>query len=199
MRAQVSEGTVAPDLAGARCPVHPGRPAVDRCPVCIRPRCGTDAAQSVGGGCAACRGQRSAESAGPAAARSPAPPSDLERLVRASLAATAAGTAGGVVASEYVGAPYFSFLAPFVVGVLCGAAATRAARTDGRGALGLRVRAVSVLYALLGVAVGFRLVPGGPSAFTPFGEVVVPYLAALAGAALWTQPPRNRPRARRRS
>ena len=37
----------------SRCAAHPGRPAVDLCPLCARPRCGADV---LGGSCAVCGG-----------------------------------------------------------------------------------------------------------------------------------------------
>ncbi len=97
----------------------------------------------------------------------------------------------GPVASEYVQSGLFAFLGPFVVGVVCGAAALRAGRTDGRGPLGVRVRAVAAVYALLGVALGFSL--EGSQAIVSV-STALPYLAAVAGAVLWTIPPRVRTR-----
>ena len=167
-----------------RCAVHPGRPAADLCPVCERPRCRADAQLAPGGGCVACRG----DLAGPVAA--PLPP-DGERLVRAALAAHAAALAGGVVASEYVEAPYFAYLAPLLVGLLVAAAATRAARTDGTGPVGSRVRQLAVLYALLGCAVGFLAQPGNPPPFDDLGGKLLPYACAVVGAVLWCLPPRR--------
>ena len=167
-----------------RCAVHPSRPAIDACPVCGRPRCGADAA-AVSVGCLGCV----ADQSGPVSAVPPA--GDVERLVRAALAAYAIALVGGVVASEYVGATVFAYLGPFVVGVVCGGAATRAARTDGRGQLGTRVRAVAAGYAVLGVALGF-VVEGSLGVLELSPDVLLPYLAAVAGALLWTMPPRTR-------
>ena len=163
--------------------MHPARPAVDRCPVCDRPRCGADA---IGAGCQACGGV-------PAVSVPRTPPAtDVERLVRAALAAFGAALLGGVVASEYVGATVFSFVFPFVVGVLSGWAATSAARTDGRDLLGRRVRAVGALYGVLGVGFGFVLEKSqDPASFD--WQVLLPYVCAVAGAVLWTTPPRPRP------
>lgn len=93
------------------------------------------------------------------------------------------------MASEYVGAAVFAFLGPVVVGVLCGAAGVRAARTDGRGRLGRQVRAVTAGYALLGVALGFRLEGSQPVLSGRF-DVLVPYACAVAGALFWTRPAR---------
>jgi uncharacterized membrane protein YeaQ/YmgE (transglycosylase-associated protein family) len=165
-----------------RCAVHPARPAVDRCPVCDRPRCGADA---VGAGCRACRGL-------PEVANLVSPPAaDDERLVRAALAAYAVALPAGVVASEYVDSPVFSYVFPFVVGVVTGWAATAAARTDGRGRLGTRVRTIGAVLGVLGVALGFLL----EKSLDPVSadvHVLLPYVAAVAGAVLWTSPPRPR-------
>jgi hypothetical protein len=115
-------------------------------------------------------------------------------VVRAALAAFATGLAGGVVASEYVGAHIFSVVTPALLGVACGTAATAAARRRGGsgGGRSRAVRAVAVLYALLGTAWSFRFVTGGSSPFSPAGQVLPPYLAAALGAWLWTMPPRRR-------
>ena len=92
------------------------------------------------------------------------------------------------MASEYIGTALFSLLVPFLVGVLCAGATRRAGQTDGRGTLGRRIRGMGVGYAVLGVAVGFKVVPGGSSAFRPVLEVVPPYLSAALGAVLETMP-----------
>jgi hypothetical protein len=97
---------------------------------------------------------------------------------------------GAPVGSEYVGATVFEYLGPFVVGMICGGAATRAAQTNGRGQLGKAVRGISAVVALLGVAYSFLLekshhvLSGSP-------DVLLPYAAAVAGALLWTLPPRT--------
>lgn len=173
-----------PPPQAARCAVHPSRPAVDGCPVCGRPRCGADAAAGLRG-CFACT------PAGADAAGSAPPPSDLERLVRGALAGYAAALCGGLVASEYVGATFFAYLGPFVVGVICGAAATRAAVTDGRGVLGSRVRTLAAVLAVLGVGLGFTI-EGSNAAASVSPDVLLPYVSAVAGAVLWTMPPRRR-------
>lgn len=171
-----------------RCTVHPARPALDLCPVCARPRCGADATADGAAGCGVCRARPAQPAVQVASER------DRQRagLVGAALAASVVGLVGGFVSSQYVGAGAFAILAPFIVGLLCGAVATRAARTDGRGRFGLVVRVVAVGYAVLGAAYAFRFVPGSESAFTPAGRVLPPYAAAAAGAWLWTIPPRRR-------
>ncbi|GAC1439264.1 MAG: hypothetical protein NVSMB55_00120 [Mycobacteriales bacterium] len=165
-----------------RCAVHPSRPAVDVCPVCQRPRCGADAV-APGAGCLACT------TPGPAQAATAVRASDLERLVRAALAGYAVALLGGVIGSEYVGATVFEYLGPFVVGVVCGGATTKAADTDGRDPLGRRVRALAAVAAVLSVALGFVL-EQSQHVLSLRVTVIAPYVAAVAGALLWTMPPR---------
>jgi hypothetical protein len=165
-----------------RCAVHPSRPAVDACPRCGRPRCGADAAQ-VETGCLACQGDAGEPTSVVAA------PGDLERLVRATLAAYAVALLGGPVGSEYVGSTVFEYLGPFVVGMICGGAATRAAHTNGRGTVGKAVRLVAAVVALLGVAFSFVL-EQSQHVLSVSPDVLLPYAAAVAGALLWTMPPR---------
>ena len=109
--------------------------------------------------------------------------------MRAVLAGYAAALAGGLVGSEYVGATVFEYLGPFVVGVICAGAATRAAGTDGRGPVGQAVRVVGAVLSVLSVALGFVLEQSQPVLSWRAG-VLLPYLAAVAGAVLWTMPPR---------
>lgn len=111
----------------------------------------------------------------------------LERLVRAALAAGGVAVAGGFVASQYVGAELFAYLTPAVLGVLCGAAAQGAARGPRRGSTAAAVRALAGGYAVLGVALGFVL-EGSVGVLD--GSTLLPYAAAVAGALLWTVPPR---------
>lgn len=171
--------------AGTRCGVHPVRRAVDHCPVCSRPRCAADAELAPGGGCPACDGVPPGAAD---AARAPVPA--LEAGVRASLAAQAVALLGGVVAAEYVDAQLFAYLTPFVVGVLTGAAAQSAAGSPRTGPAATRVRLVAVVYALLGVGLGFAL-EQSKSALE--SSTLLPYLAAVAGVVLWTLPPKSRP------
>ena len=175
----------APLAPGTRCGVHPVRRAVDRCPVCARPRCAADASAAPGGGCPACEGVRPGEE--PAAKR---PVPLVEACVRAALAAQAVALLGGVVAAEYVDAQLFAYLTPFVVGVLTGAAAQSASGGARTGTVASRVRLVAVVYAVLGVALGFAL-ERSKDALDP--STLLPYLAAVAGVVLWTLPPKPRP------
>jgi hypothetical protein len=181
----VTAQTTGSSDALLRCAVHPSRPAVDDCPVCGRPRCGADVA-SVASGCLGCAGETEAP------APTGRPPGDLERLVRATLAAYAVALLGGPIGSEYVGATIFEYLGPFVVGMLCGAAATRAAHTNGRDRIGQAVRGIAAAVALLGVAFSFVL-EKSQDVLSMSPDVLLPYAAAVAGALLWTMPPRIRP------
>jgi hypothetical protein len=168
--------------------VHPSRPAVDACPVCGRPRCGADAAR-IAVGCLACVNDNDGNANGAGPARRP--PGDLERLVRAALAAYAVAVVGGPVGSEYVGATIFEYLGPLVVGVVCGGAATRAAGTHGHEPVGRVVRWLAAGLAVLGVGLSFVLEQShDPLSVSP--DVLLPYAAAVAGALLWTMPPRRR-------
>lgn len=172
-------------MVTARCAAHPGRPAVDACPVCDRPRCGADRSAAPGGGCTVCRG-----GGGPAAAPGTAA-GPRELLVRAALAANAAAVGWGYVTAEYVGADLFQYLSPAVLGVLCGGAATAAAAGPRRPPLLTQVRLVAVLFAVLGSALGFVL-EGTYSALSSSPDVLVPYVITAAAAWLWTAPPRAR-------
>jgi hypothetical protein len=113
----------------------------------------------------------------------------VERYVRAALASTAVALLGGVVAAQYVEAAVFSYLTPFVVGVLTAAAAQKAfgRATPASAAVGIRVLAGA--YAVLGVALGFVL---ERSVGVTASSSVLPYLAAVGGVVLWTLPPKRR-------
>ena len=181
----------APLPAGERCSAHPSRPAVDRCPTCDRPRCGTDAAGLAANGprpdCPLCATVKEPVVGRPHRQ----PPGELELLVRAALAGLAVCLLSGPVASQYVESGLFAYVGPFVIGVVSGAASLRAAVTDGRGRLGTRVRAIAAALSVLGVAFGFSLEGSQPLLS---GGTLLPYLAAVAGAVLWTVPPRTTPR-----
>ncbi len=174
--------TAAPLAPGTRCGVHPVRRAVDLCPVCARPRCAADAALAPGGGCPSCGGSATS---GPVRVVVPV----QEGLVRAALAAQGVALLGGFVASQYVEAPLFSYLTPFVVGVLTAAAAQAASGAARSGPDAMRIRLVAVVYALLGVALGFVL---EKSTGTLDTSTLLPYAAAVVGVVLWTLPPKQR-------
>lgn len=169
----------APPLG--RCAVHPVRRAVDRCPVCDRPRCAADAALAPGGGCPVCDG---APSGGPAIV--PATPG--ERFIRAGLAAHITAVLGGVVAAQYVGAELFAYLTPFVVGVLVAAAAQSASGSPRTASSTRTLRLLASGYALLGVALGFVIEQSEGVLAT---RALLPYVAAVAGVLLWTLPPKR--------
>lgn len=166
-----------------RCSAHPGRPAVDTCPVCERPRCGADRLKAAGGGCAVCGGSRD-----PAPTSGFAVASARERLVRAAVAANLVAVLWGFVQAQYVQAELFQFLSPAVLGVLAGGAATWAAGSP-TGALGRQVRLVAVLYAVLGCAFGF-VKEGTFTVYAANVDVLVPYAIAAAATWLWTTPPK---------
>lgn len=148
--------------------------------MCDRPRCAADAGEPAPG-CRACtRIEQTSRTR---------PPDPAERLVRGTLAALGAAMLGGVVAAQYVGAELFAYLTPFVVGVVCGASAQAAAGGPRRGTTALRVRAAAALCALLGTGLGL-LLEGSRSPVST--AAVVPALLAVAGAVLWTAPPRTR-------
>jgi hypothetical protein len=118
------------------------------------------------------------------------PAAPLERLVRGTLAAFGAALLGGVVAAQYVGAELFAYLTPFVVGVVCGASAQGAAGGARRGRTAVQVRVAAAACAVLGVGLGLLL----ERSTAPLSALaVVPAALALAGALLWTAPPRARP------
>jgi hypothetical protein len=175
---------MVPTDVAVRCAAHPSRPAVDACPVCDRPRCGADQVAAPGGGCTVCGGAD-----GRPARRPARPPDERELLVRAALAAYAAAVAWGYVTAEYVGAGYFAYLSPAVLGVLCGGAATSAAGSPRPGPLLQRVRLAAVLLALLGSGLGFVL-EGTYGVLSASTDVLVPYAITVAAAWLWTSPPR---------
>jgi hypothetical protein len=159
--------------------MHPARPAVDECPVCGRPRCGADADEAPGGGCLVCGGTTAASDVSTRLLHRPA-----ERLIAAALVAFFVGLLGAPIASEYVGSQGFAEIVPFLLGLVCAAGAAIVAHTAGRGRLDVAARVIGGVAAVLATAFSFRLVPGGQSPFTPLDDVGVPYLCAIAGAAV---------------
>ena len=161
-----------------RCAAHPGRPAVDSCPVCDRPRCGADAAEAVGGGCAVCHGITETRSHPPASA--------LELLVRGAVGANLMAVLWGYVEAEYVQAGVFQYLAPLVLGAFTGGVSMAAAGQP-RGKVGTRMRLLAVGYSLLGCAWGF-VREGTFGALSTSGDVLLPYLLAAVACWGWTLP-----------
>lgn len=177
-------GLMAAVTTASRCAVHPARPAVDACPVCERRRCAADAASYGDRGCPAC--------ATAGTITGPPSPSALERVVRAALAALGAALLGGLVAAQYVDAELFAYLTPLVVGAACGAAAQAAAGTGralARRPPAGRVRSAGAVGGVLAVGIGF-LLEGSTDPLSV--DAVVPVALAVAGALLWTLPPRHR-------
>lgn len=168
------------DPQGRRCASHPGRPAVDCCPVCERPRCGADVLPT---GCRLCVAPGDQ---GPVRREA----GHLERLVRAALAAFGAAMAGSYVTQQYVEATWLQYFAPAVLGVVCASAAVAASGHPRPGRLAQQVRAAAALYALAGVANGFVLEAShAPTSADPV--VLVPYALAAGAAWLWAAPPRS--------
>jgi hypothetical protein len=167
--------SASPTAAARRCAQHPARPAHDRCPRCNRSRCDADASRYGATGCAACD----------AALRSPRPAGRLEIAARAGLASFPVVLVGGWIATQYVDDHVFAEVVPGLVGLACGFATNLGVRPRDRST-NLTIAAISVTAALLAVALGFRLVPGGgQSVLHPFSVVGAPYLCAVAGALLW--------------
>ncbi|MCU1600253.1 MAG: hypothetical protein JWO22_962 [Frankiales bacterium] len=164
-----------------RCAAHPGRPAVDTCPVCERSRCGADAAEARGGGCAVCHGVTES--------RAHVAPSLLELRVRGLVAAHLAATLWGFVVAEYVQADLFEYAAPAILGAVVGGA-TLSASGQPRGTEGTRTRLVAALYALLGCAFGF-VKEGTFTVFSTSTDVLIPYAVAVGACWLWTLPPKT--------
>jgi hypothetical protein len=169
----------------ARCAAHPSRLSVSTCQTCARPRCAADVA-AWPGGCSVCQG---ATRARPTRARRRA--ENRELLLRATLAANATSLAMGYVVAEYVQADLFKWLAPLVLGVLTGLAATSASGNPRDGLLARRVRLVSGIYSLLGTAYGFVL-EGTFTALSASTDVLIPYLIAVGAAWAWTTPPKRK-------
>ncbi len=176
------DASAPPAADGTRCAVHPVRRAVDRCPVCSRPRCAADAQEATGGGCAVCQRRDTGT-------EQPRGVALMERYVRGALAAYAVALLGGVVAAQYVGAAVFAYLTPFVVGVLTAAAAQGVAGLPKTGSPAMLIRLLAGGYAVLGVAFGFVL---ERSAEVLGAASVPPYVAAVLGVVLWTLPPSSR-------
>ena len=100
------------------------------------------------------------------------------------------------MAAEYVQAPYFEYLTPFLVGLITGAAAQAAAGGARRGGLAQVIRAIACAYAVIGTAYGFVL-EGSQGVFAT--RSLAPYGAAVLGVLLWTTPPKQKNKARRKS
>ena len=169
----------------ARCAVHPARRASDTCPVCQRARCAPDAASYAARGCAAC-------ATAPATAP---PPTRLEWLTRAALAALVVAYLGAWVAAQYVDTQYFAVIVPALIGLACAWAASAAAGKTSPGRPPRVLVVIGALAAVLGTALSDRLVPGGQNLFVPAGHRLPPYLAAVIGAFAWPVlfgPPKSR-------
>jgi hypothetical protein len=177
----------APGVRGnLRCALHPARLAVDSCPRCARPRCGADASAYEGRGCAAC--------VDPTPVAAPVP--YVERMVRAGAAAFVVALLGGWVGTQYVDVHVFSVVAPGLVGLATGWAATAAAGAPATPQLRRLTLLVGAAAAVLSAGLAFRLESGGgQDPVSSWGEVGPPYLAAVIGTLAWPivfGPPKQR-------
>ena len=179
--------------ATARCAVHPGRPAHDLCTTCRSPRCAVDG-EANSGGCRVCAAGTPAATGAPVTAASPMSPSVAARTTRgvrslrpvpAALALAACGASimcvvGAAVGQEYVGAQYFSWLFPGLIGLACSSAAVRlAGPLRARPALALRLMAGG--YGAVSALLDFRFTQ---LAFGPVGRWLPPVLAAIVGGVV---------------
>ena len=163
-------------MPAARCAVHPARLAVGGCPRCARPRCGADAAAYGARGCGACL------DSAPAAPATPY----LERVVRCGLAAFGVALLGGWIGTQYVDVHFFAVVAPGLVGLATGWAATAAAGAGASPQLRRLSLIVAALAAVLSAGLAFRLESGGgQDPVGSWGEVGPPYLAAVIGTLAW--------------
>jgi len=163
-------------MPATRCAVHPARVSVDRCPRCARPRCGVDAADYDGRGCGACLN--------PAPVAPGAP--YLERLVRSGAAAFVVALIGGWIGTQYVDVQYFSLVAPGLVGLATGWAASAAAGAPADVRIRRAALLIGAVAAVLSAGLAFRLQSGGGQ--DPVGswhEVGPPYLVAVIGTLAW--------------
>lgn len=119
--------------------------------------------------------------------RPPVPP--VQQVLRALLAAGVVAAVASPVCSEYVEAGFLQYVVPLVTGVLCGGAGLAVARNPGRDQLGLVLRAMTSVLAVLGVAVGFHL-EGSQGLLEP--KSIGIYAIAVVGDLVWTQPPKRR-------
>lgn len=155
--------------------------------MCGRPRCASDAQLAPGRGCLVCQGAVEAGAAvasahpgdGRDARAQPRAPTAAQ-VVAAALLCTGLALAGGAVLQEYVGAGVFSLVTPAVLGVLCALTVERVAPLA-RSPL---LTGVALVYALVGVALGFVL-EGSRTAVSPLAQVAPPYLAAGSGVVVW--------------
>jgi hypothetical protein len=152
---------------------------VDTCPTCGQPRCGVDA---TGPTCPLCDPSATAASVRPSV-----PPA--QQVLRALLASALVAAVAAPICSEYVEAGFLQYVVPLATGVLCGAAGLGLARSRGEGRLGLVLRLLTAVVAVVGVGAGFSL----ESSQDPVtGSVWAAYALAVAGALTWTQPPRRK-------
>jgi hypothetical protein len=120
-------------------------------------------------------------------------------VVRSGAAAFVVALLGGWVGTQYVDVHVFSVLAPGLVGLATGWAATAAAGGPSDVRLRRATLAVGAAAAVLSAGLAFRLESGGgQDPLGSWGEVGPPYLAAVIGTLAWPivfGPPTKRPAA----
>ena len=116
--------------------------------------------------------------------------------MRSGLAGYVPALVGGWVATQYVAVQYMWLILPAAVGLAVAAAASAGAGVPARGRARWLVGVPALVMTLLGVGLGFRLVPhGGFSPLESVDLVLGPYLAALGGVVAWSvllTPPESR-------
>jgi hypothetical protein len=121
----------------------------------------------------------------------------VERLVRSGLAAFAIALVGGWIGTQYVDVHFFSVVAPGLVGLATGWAASAAAGAPAGPQARRRTLVVGALAAVLSAGLAFRLESGGgQDPLSSWGEVGPPYVAAVIGTLAWPivfGPPTRRP------
>ena len=145
-------------------------------------------AQLGSAGCASCTARRATRA--PALAAGPAA---LAALTAGAITANVVTIIGGGIASEYVGARFFSVIMPGLVGAAvggCSIAVARAASRRARLPEGMRssLRVLTTAYAVLSALYGFRF---ASTAYGSVGRWLPPVVAAALGAWLWTLPPQE--------
>lgn len=104
---------------------------------------------------------------------------------------------GGWIGTQYVDVHLFSIIAPALVGLATGWAATSAAGGPADPQLRRRTLLVGAAAAVLSAGLAFRLESGGgQNPLSSWGEVGPPYVAAVIGTLAWPivfGPPKRRP------
>jgi hypothetical protein len=163
---------------GARCALHPSRPAVAECGTCGRPRCVVDVERHDGQGCGICRA---------AAVATGGRDSRAVRSIRSTAAVLLVVPVCGAVVTQYVGAGTYGLLVPALGGVVVTEVALRGA---GRRAVtgwgsALALGLLALAGAVLSVAAGVAFTPGPTSLLESPGRVLPGCAAAALAALAW--------------